>query len=75
MLVKLRMQYCGEIFQNSFETYKTFYDIITEFERKVDVKNRFFINYYKTMTKNEEKNSTENLLDVQEHISHLKFSE
>ena len=38
--VELRMYYCGEFFQDSFETNKTFYCcIITEFERKVDFQN------------------------------------
>jgi len=33
---------CGQIFENSFETYKTFlrWWIITEFEHKVIVQNR-----------------------------------
>ena len=43
MVVKLSMQYCGQIFYDSFETYKTFpWYIITEFERKVDVQNHEF---------------------------------
>ena len=38
MVVELNMQYCGHIFKNSFETYKTFLKrIFTGFERKVDV--------------------------------------
>ena len=40
MVVELNMQYCGHIFKDSFETYKTFLRrIFTEFERKVDVQN------------------------------------
>ena len=38
MVVELNMKYCGHIFKNSFETYKTFLKrIFTGFERKVDV--------------------------------------
>ena len=34
------MQYCGQIFQDSFKTYKTILRrIFTEFERKVDFQN------------------------------------
>ena len=57
------MEYCGQIFKDSFETYKTFLRrIFTEFERKVDVQNhefgwvrfqnRFFKNYQIATTKN-----------------------
>ena len=38
MVVKLSMQYCGQILQDSFETYETVTRFINpEFERKVDV--------------------------------------
>ena len=63
MVVELRLQHCMKSFQDSFETYQTFpLCIITEFERKVDVKNhpfgqlgfenRFFKNYQITVAKN-----------------------
>ena len=46
MVVELRMQYCGQVHQDSFETYKTFLRcIITEFVRKVDFQNRPFGGY------------------------------
>ena len=42
-VVKLSMQCCGHILQDSFETYKTFTRcIITEFECIVDVQNHEF---------------------------------
>ena len=41
--VELNMLYCEKIFQDSFETYKTFLGcIFIEFERKVDVQNHEF---------------------------------
>jgi len=43
MVVELSMQCCGQVFWDSFETYKTFQRcIITEFACKVDVKNYEF---------------------------------
>ena len=43
MVVELSMQYCGQILQDSYETYKTFLRcIITEFGRKVDFQNNLF---------------------------------
>ena len=43
MVVELSMQYCGQILQDSFETYKPFlWCIITEFDRKVDYQNHLF---------------------------------
>ena len=39
MVVEPRMEYCGKLFKDSFETYTTFqWRIIIEFERKVNVK-------------------------------------
>ena len=40
MVVELRMQFCGECFQDSFETYESLYlmmYIIIDFQCKVDV--------------------------------------
>ena len=43
MVVELSMQYCGQILQDSFETYKTILlRIFTEFDRKVDFQNHLF---------------------------------
>ena len=37
------MQYCGQIFEDSFETYKTILRrIFTEFNRKVNFQNHLF---------------------------------
>ena len=55
MVVELRLQYCRKSFQDSFETYQTFpLCIITEFERKVDVKNHPFqwLSFEKRVFKN-----------------------
>ena len=42
-VVKLSMQCCGQILEDSFEPYKTFLRSVSpEFERKVDVQNRSF---------------------------------
>ena len=42
-VVEQSMQCCGQILQDSFETYKTFKRSVNpEFERKVDVQNRTF---------------------------------
>ena len=60
-VVKLSMQCCGQILQDSFETYKTFYRSVNpEFERKVDVQNRTFgwirfQNFFFKLLNNEDK--------------------
>ena len=42
-VVELSMQYCGQIFEGSFETYKTILRrIFTEFDHKVDFQNHLF---------------------------------
>ena len=46
IVVKLNMQYCGQIFKDLFETYKMFLRrIFTEFERKVIFKIMNFDGY------------------------------
>ena len=55
MVVELRMQYCGEIFQDSFETNKRFNDVyLLSLSAKSTFKiihldgcfeNRYFLNY------------------------------
>ena len=43
MVVELRMQSCGQILWDSFETYKTILRrIFTEFDRKVDFQNHLY---------------------------------